>query len=295
MKQAAYYAVVRFQPFVETGEFANVGVVLFSPEARFFGFRLLANRYARVTNFFEQLDPRVFRTSIRMLRDELERVDDLLKGLGTDRRLRSLDAAGANALWGELVKPRETIVRFGEQRLVVAEDVRAKLNTLYAYYVERNFVTREYQEKVLDRGVREMLRQARLSDRYFAARIGNDEYHTQFPFVAHDEGRPVAVIKPLNLAYSEASRIIDHGGQWVVRINALRKRRLLPEFVLFAVDGPIDHSIRGEAVQEVEQDLERAGVVIRRYGDRQAVLEFAESHVPHRPVVHIETPTLPGH
>ena len=282
MKRAAHYAVVRFQPFVETGEFANVGVVVLSPAARFFGFKLLIHRHARVTNFFDQLDPKVFRTSIRMFRNEMERVDGLLKNLGTDRRLRSIDADGAFALWQELVKPRETILRFGEPRLVIAEDVRAKLQALYDFYVERNFVTREYQERVLDRGVREILRQGHLNDRYNAARVGNDEYHAQFPFVALDEDRPIAVIKPLNLGYSEASRIIDHGGQWVVRINALRKRNLLPESVLFAVDGPNDDSVRGGAAREVVQELENSGVVVHPYRDRQAVLGFAELHAPRR-------------
>ena len=52
MSTACHYAIVRFMPFVETGEFGNVGVVLFSPTARFFGFRLLGQRISRITNFF---------------------------------------------------------------------------------------------------------------------------------------------------------------------------------------------------------------------------------------------------
>ena len=56
MNTACHYAIVRFMPFIETGEFANVGVVMFAPQARYFGFKLLVNRQARVTNFFEQLD-----------------------------------------------------------------------------------------------------------------------------------------------------------------------------------------------------------------------------------------------
>ncbi|WP_413913220.1 DUF3037 domain-containing protein [Candidatus Skiveiella danica] len=45
-------------PFVETGEFANVGVVMFAPTARYFGFKLLGGRYARVTNFSSKWTPR---------------------------------------------------------------------------------------------------------------------------------------------------------------------------------------------------------------------------------------------
>jgi len=54
-KFACQYALLRFRPFVETGEFANVGVVMLAPEARFFGYRLL-KRYGRITQFFHQLD-----------------------------------------------------------------------------------------------------------------------------------------------------------------------------------------------------------------------------------------------
>ena len=50
------YAILRFLPYVETGEFANVGVVLMSTAGRYFGFRLLGRRVARVTHFFDLHD-----------------------------------------------------------------------------------------------------------------------------------------------------------------------------------------------------------------------------------------------
>ncbi|CAG0982388.1 hypothetical protein RHDC1_01906 [Rhodocyclaceae bacterium] len=272
---ACHYAIVRFLPFVETGEFANVGIVLFAPKARYFGFKLLMNRYARVTNFFEQLDAKVFRAAMRTFREELARIDEMLKRLGTDRRLKGLDHDNALALWNEVIKPRETMLRFGEPRIVLATDVRAQLAALYEYYVERNFVTHEYQEKMLDRGVRGWLREANLHHRFLPARIGNDEYHAQFPFVAMEHEHAVKIIKPLNLGYGEAARIIDHGGQWIWRVNALKKRNLLPDQVLFAVEGPDDTTARGRARREVVTELENAGAIVMPYRERQRVIEFA--------------------
>jgi len=230
MNIACHYAIVRFLPFVETGEFANVGVVLFSPNARHFGM---------------------------------------------DRRLKSFDHGNALKLWDELIKPRETMLRFSEPRIVLAANVPAKLEALYQYYVERNFVNREYQEKVLVRGVRDWLRDANLQSLFAPARVGNDEYHAQFPFVEMKDQTPAKIIKPLNLVYGEAARIIDHGGQWVVRVNALKKRNLLPAQVLFAIDGPTDATPRGKARKEVVQELEDAGVIVTPYNDRQRVIAFA--------------------
>lgn len=276
MNTACHYAIVRFMPFVETGEFANVGVVMFAPNARYFGFKLLGNRYARVTNFFEQMDAKVFRASMGTFREELQRIDGMLKQMGTDRRMKSLDRDGAVRLWGEIIKPRETMLRFSDSRVVLAEEPRAKMLALFEYYVERNFVNREYQEQILERGVRGWLRDAKLLNQFHAGRVGNDEYHAQFPFVAGPDDKPEKIIKPLNLDYTEASKIIDHGGQWVVRINALKKRQLLPAQVLFAVNGPVDATARGKARREVVEELEEAGVIVAPYNQAQAVIDFAK-------------------
>lgn len=275
MKTACHYAIVRFMPFIETGEFANVGVVVFAPNARFFGFKLLVNRHARVTNFFEQMDPKVYKAAMRTLREELERINGLLKPMGMDRRLKTLDRAGTLALWNEMVKPRETMLRFSESRVVLADDPETTLRELYAYYIERSFVTRESPEHVLEQGVRGWLRSANLLERFHPARIGNDEYHAQFPFVAGPDERPEKIIKPLNLGYADAAHIIDHGGQWVVRIHALKKRQLLPGKVLFAVEGPDDLTPRGKARREVVDQLEEAGVIVTPYRQAQSILEFA--------------------
>jgi hypothetical protein len=275
MNTACHYAIVRFMPFVETGEFANVGVVMFAPNARYFGFKLLGNRYARVTNFFEQMDAKVFRASMNTFREELQRIDGMLKQMGTDRRLKALDREGTLRLWGEVIKPRETMLRFSDSRVVLATEPQAKLQALFDYYVERNFVTRELQEQILVCGVRGWLRDAKLLEKFHAARVGNDEYHAQFPFVAGPVEKPEKIIKPLNLDYADAARIIDHGGQWIVRINALKKRHLLPSKVLFTVNGPDNSTARGKARREVVDGLEDAGVIVTPYGRPQTLIEFA--------------------
>lgn len=278
MNTACHYAIVRFMPFVETGEFCNVGVVLFSPTARYFGFKLLGQRYSRITNFFEQLDAKIFRASMQATREELQRVSDMLKGMGTDKRMRGVDRDGAIALWQEILKPRESMVRFSDSRLAMAGDPQAKLGELYSYYVERNFATKEYQERLLERGVRGFLREAQLHERFHEHRIGNTEYNALFPFVELTDDNPVKAIKPLRLNHAQPAQIIDHGGQWRVRIEALAKRDLLPAKVLFAVNGyQVSESAIARAQREVTAALLDLGVQVQPADDRQAVIEFARS------------------
>lgn len=275
MNIACHYAIVRFTPFVETGEFANVGLVMFAPGVRFFGFKLLVNRYARVTNFFEGLDPKVFKASIGDLREEMARLGSILNQTG------NYDKEGLLRIWSELIKPRETMLRFSEPRLVLAEDCSSKLLELYDYYVGHNFANKEYQEKLLERAVSGWLREAGLQNKFHAARIGNEEYHAHFPFVAGPEEHPEKIIKPLNLNYADAAKIIDHGGQWLYRIDALKKRDLLPPQVLFTVNGPDsdDTTSRGRAKNEIVAELEAKNVIVVNHGSVAPILEFARSSI----------------
>lgn len=140
---ACQYAIVRFMPFVETGEFANVGIIMMSAKARFFGFKLLTKRHARVTDFFDDLDARVFKGAMADINDELERVRQLLMAHGFDRRHTTHDIEFAKGLFAEVIRPREVMLRFSEPRTVLVTDSAKALDELYAHYVERNFVTKE--------------------------------------------------------------------------------------------------------------------------------------------------------
>jgi hypothetical protein len=127
MNTACHYAIVRFAPFIETGEFANVGVVIFAPDTRYFGFKLLDNNFTRLTDFFGGLEARVVKGTINSLRDELERLTAMMTEPGADNRA---------ALWTGLIQPRETMLRFSPPRIALAENCQTKLLELYDYYVE---------------------------------------------------------------------------------------------------------------------------------------------------------------
>ena len=190
---------------------------------------------------------------------------------------KSLDREASIHLWLEILKPRESMVCFSDSRLVMASDPQAKLAELLAYYVERNFVTKEYQEQEMERGVRGFLKAAHLSDHFQPLRVGNDEYNALFPFVALDDEQPVKAIKPLRLDHAQPAQIIDHGGQWRVRIEALKKRELLPAKVLFVINGDKSgESATARARREVVASLRDLGVEVQPANDRQALIEFAE-------------------
>jgi hypothetical protein len=136
------YAVIRFLPYRETGEFVNVGVVLFCREAGFFDVALETNQQKRVTDFFPELDRELFLAGRQAFFEELRRVKQLLNA-----EERKLDEQARLGVFRELVRPRESVFRFGEAGTVLAEDPAAKLQELFERYVNRQFAKpRECQE-----------------------------------------------------------------------------------------------------------------------------------------------------
>lgn len=271
-KFVCQYALLRFRPFVETGEFAIVGIALFSADARFFGFRLL-QKSTRINSFFSQIDGRIYRNGKKQFQDELDRFSDQMRRTGFDE---IVNLEQARFLFGELVRPREAMLHFDTQRIVLADDPEEKLNLLFNHYVARDFVTKEYQEDLLVRSVREVLKGANLGDKYRQKAIGDEDFEVNFPFVAMNRGQPARVIKPLYLAHAESTKVINHGGLWVDKIRRLNKRRTLPlENVLFPITAPEPSSKQYKAFEEIRDDLLEMKVQIVPANDQYHILKFA--------------------
>lgn len=273
-KFACQYALLRFRPFVETGEFANVGIVMMAPEARFFGFRLLKH-YGRITKFFHQLDRKVYLDGKRLFKEELDRFTGELRRLALDGRKTQPDIQLARNLFTELVRPREAMLQFAEQRVVLADNPKEKLGELFDHYVERNFVTKEYQERLLESTVRKLLFRGQMGTKYQREKIGTPDFAVNFPFVLMTEGKAERIIKPLYLAQGDTTKILNHGGQWVDKVRRLRKRNALPKDVLFPITAPQAGTNAYDAFTEIRDDLIMIDVQVVPANDETGILKFA--------------------
>jgi len=274
-KVACQYAIVRFAPFVETGEFANVGIIMIAPKQRYFGFELELKRYGRITKFFDDVDSKLYRKTLYNLKDELDRVTCVFNEHGFDNRLKVNDIDFVNGLFKEIVRTRETIVRFGEIRTVLSEEPQKKLQELFSYYIERNFATKKYREALLESDIRKMLYNADVGDKFTRETIGDVNYHVAFPFVNLTNDVPNKVIKPLHLDHDEPTKIYDHGASWIYRINKLKGKFIDPNRVLFTLSGPQENQNRLKAYSDVRQALEEAGVQVVPADDKDKIINFA--------------------
>lgn len=272
---ACRYAIIRFMPYVETGEFANVGIVLACPATGFFGFKLQDRRYRRVTQFFEHIEARDYTQALRLFRDELNRIQDLAATAG-----HHADKAGfVRGLFERLVHPREAVIQFGEARAIMADDPVAVMNDLFLRHVEHDFGERGNREQSLVRNVQEVIQQLNLALPFRPAPIGNGDLHANFPLVQMLEGmeKPLKVIKPFFLAQEAANEIRDHAGNWIYKLTKMRAQGLLPAEVMFPVQGPTDmDSLRYMAFRDVVQDLEQLDIRVVAAGHLQEIRAFAQ-------------------
>lgn len=271
-KFACQYAIVRFLPYLETGEFANVGIVMLCPDAGFFDFKMLA-RGRRITAFFDKLDAGIYRRAANDFKEELKRIRNWL----AHRQDRTMDVELARHLFGELTRQCETMLRFDNVRVVLAADPAQQLDELFGHYVERNFAAKEYHEQLLEMSVRKVLVEANLNKQYQPLTLGDAAtYHAKLPFVHLEGERAVKAIKPLFLAHDDPAQIYDHGWAWFGKVGRLRALHLLPEQVLFAVQGPAEEQGgRYEVFQEVIAQMAANDVQVVPNAQTQRIVEFA--------------------
>jgi len=273
---ASKYAIIRFRPYVETGEFANVGIVLMAPSAQYFGFKVLKNRHARITGFFQELEAKTFRESMKYVDAELARVSALLKSYAFDRRRKFTGnhEQTAELLFEEIVRPRETAVLMSEVRVVLADDPKRKVEELFSYYVERNFVTKKYRETVLETELKHSLRKSQLLQCYEKRKLGDHDFSVSIPFTEMNVAKP-RLIKPLSLGQETATKILEHSNSWHFRIAELKRRDFIDvDKVLFATEGPGDGQL-GKTYRESQEMLAELGVHVVNFDQKEEILEFA--------------------
>lgn len=276
MKQkiAMTYSIIRFQPFVETEEFANVGVILVAPEIGYIDFLVETRKTGRISGFFDSLDPTTLRASLKSLERELIRIKKLSGYMPNGQvRLDLWKGQDAHYLFKSLTKSREGNIRFSDHRYAYHTSPDEKLKALFGYYVQRNFVSHVYKEAILEKSIRGYLKQSLSDTKYTRKAFTDGIYTAKFPFVFSEGRKFTKVIKPLHLAQSDPSKILEHGNRWLFTVNRLRN--VLPRNILFVVDGPEGGETLKAAFEETKAEMRRSSIEVTSSANLDEIREFA--------------------
>ncbi|WP_278404604.1 DUF3037 domain-containing protein [Pseudoalteromonas ruthenica] len=268
MKQLCTYAIVRFMPFSETQEFANVGILLVAPKTGYVSYKLAPKSFARITHFFDDLEGNIYRCAMSNFEQELIRVREISSGFTGHKQVKIIE---------EVTRLREGIVSFSDMRALLHEDPQEALQELYERYIARNFITKQYREQQMVKALRQDLRK-HISNVHYTKQKLHADYNVQveLPFVTKD-CHVTKAIKPLSFSQSKPLSLIEHGEQWINRIKRLIKANSIkPHNMLFAIEKP--KSKKDEMVNaygEVKEEMESLDIRIALFEEKQKIYEFA--------------------
>lgn len=271
------FAVIRFLPYIETGEFVNVGVVAHCPEVDFFDFRIVKPTARRVWGFFPEFAKPTFAVVMGLLENELKRHRNPSGLYGEAAAHRDSYIAERMAAFDALTRRRESLLHFGEVRTKVLREAPADaMDRLFDNLVNRKFARApKYHETVMNERVKSWLREWRLTRLYKKADVGDAEFCIQLPFVHQIGTRPVHAIKPFDLKKGNTTDIYLHGGAWVDKMRRLRARGRQPEKMVFSIELPQEENLRRVA-DEIRSELEAMNVITIEFEDREALRQAAE-------------------
>lgn len=229
MSTICNYAVLRFQPYPETGEFANLGVVMLCSNGLFIS-KIETRSFKRVTQFFENLDKNTFLNARRIYANEVNRVRDIIHEHMDDR-------ATQRAIFKHLIGPSETMFRFSAPGTVCAEQPEKTLEKLFQSYVHHDFGSRQDPEQQLTQQINRVLKG--LEGRsYDKGTLEAGYYKINFPFLWHQGAIARQAIKPITFDLDDPSSIIEKGDKWLAKIDRLLRAGAAPQDAVFISRAP---------------------------------------------------------
>jgi hypothetical protein len=131
MKTTYSNITLRYVHDVVTGEFANIGVVLYAPEQRFLEARFTTS-YERLNSVFLKIDHLHFRALMRYMASRFDEIAADIRG-----GLHVPPVTALNEIVRQVLPPDDSSLQWSEQGGGFTDDLAKTLDELYKRFVER--------------------------------------------------------------------------------------------------------------------------------------------------------------
>lgn len=243
MKNSYSFTTLRYIHDVMTGEFINVGVVLYSPKMNFLG-GLFTTRYGRLSKTFMDINGDHFRQVIKYIEAKVEEEELRLKS-----ELRFLTFKSVLDITSTILPKDNTSLQFSEEGFGVTEDLPKTLEHLFHRYVEKyqlktekisrndEDVWRVYKKSLEEKRVIAFLKPHLIS----AANYEHDFQHCWKNEIWH-------LYEPISFDLLESTSIVDKANTWLGRITSLAENS--ERFKLNLLLGsPKDEKLKGSYIK----------------------------------------------
>jgi len=219
MKTAYTYTILRYVHDTATGEFVNVGVVLYAPGANFVG-ALCRTTYGRLTKVFPGMDGEVFKSLMRYIQSSFEAIGD--------RTAAELPLGGKAKNVMEIaitVLPRDdSSLQWSEMGSGLTENPSAALEKIY----NRVVLSYEQAPKASGRSEDDVWRKYRkdLEERHVLSSLGpktiiSQSKDDEIEFLHAWKNQQWHCIEPVSFDLLEADSIKDKAHRWLGQISSV--------------------------------------------------------------------------
>jgi hypothetical protein len=266
MKTLLKYAIVRFMPFAETEEFANVGIVAWTPNSNWYGYKLVPEIFPRINHFFDDLDGTLFKHAHHYINEELSRIANFA------------NTSQLDSIVTEVTRPREGVMIFGAHGAILTENLNDTLTKLYQTFIGRiTAPSKEQRERAMVIELKSRLNELPFDLKYKEKSLNTHFGAVKLPLVA-TAGTVVKGIKPVSFNQTTPFQLLDHGEKWVTRIRyIIEADSLLPDNFMFVVEAPTSKkTAHRKAYDTVENAMVKLGVHVHQFGDDNRMINFAK-------------------
>ncbi|AQS50593.1 hypothetical protein PAEH1_01730 [Paenalcaligenes hominis] len=270
---ALRYAVIRYMPYLETREFATIGVVATCPKTGYFDYKI-ASRYGRLSGFFPEFDAKTYKAAINYFAKELEEIKKITLQ-------ESLSADFLRSLFTQITRDREAIVYTSKPRVRLVKNEAQGLDYLFEHYVNHSFVTKENAQEILTKRVVNLVRGLNLRKPFKQLKLEGGLFHATFPLVQVDDtNHPRKIIKPLALQHDDPNKMYESAEIWVGRVNRLKQVEQITDktSVLFAYEKPEKMTtMQTEAFKMILDIMGRSNIESTEAKEKKNILEFVKA------------------
>jgi Protein of unknown function (DUF3037) len=269
MTTPCLYSIVRYAPYAETEEFANIGVVLCAPKKYAFHYKLTHGNDARVSAFFR--DDTIFPFAKEAVARELKLAQSHSQSFKTPTDFANF--------FSYLTAKKESIFHFSSTRVVMADNPEQELNQLYDKFINHSEYSKERREKILAKELKSRLNSySELKGVFKEETLGGELTRFTMPFVAKTDGEVLCAIKPLAFFQQEPGKMMEHCDSWVARVARAANENLLNlANVLFTIDShntPSSHE--SKAMDEIRRTFDKHRLTHFKHDDEKSIIEFAK-------------------
>ena len=229
--QSYEFSILRYVHDTLTGEFINVGVVLYCEEQKIVTAKC-RNTYARVSAVFPNLNSSNFRKTMKLIQNEFDEIDNALNS-----ELPLLEIKSLQTLLHRVLPKDDSSLQWAPVAAGISLDIQSEVNELYSRYVshyDAASVRDRRTEQDIWKDFKKTLEEFHLIDHFQPKRISVKDDEVEFK---HSWKNGIwHCIEPISFDLSDGDYFKDKAHRWLGQLSSIQNTK--DEFKVYLLVSP---------------------------------------------------------